>query len=836
MDHFRLAVRTLRKTPFITGVAVVSLALGIGANAAIFSLFDQLLLRALPVEEPDRLVNLAAPAPKPGSQSCNQAGGCDAVFSYPMFRDLQRAETGLAGLAAHRLFGANLAYAGSTANGEGMLVSGSYFPLLGVQPALGRLLGPLDDETIGAHSVAVLGHAYWENQLGADPSALNATVIVNGHPLTVVGVAPRGFRGTTLGADPDLYVPISMRDILEPWSGQSLENRRSYWAYVFGRLGPDTSLEQAAARINTVYAPIINEVEAPLQEGMSPQTLERFRSKQITMEVGGRGQSSVDEDARTPLILLLSITGLVLLIACANIANLLLAKGVRRGPEMAVRGSLGASRRQLLAQLLAESCVLAVLGGLASLVVARWTLGAIGAILPAEAVATVRLELSASMVLFAAAVSIGTGVAFGLYPALHATRPDLAGVLRADAGQPSGALAAARFRSSLVTAQIALSMALLVASGLFLKSLINVSRVDLGIDPENVVMFGIAPQLNGYEPERTLALFEQVEDELAAIPGVSGVSAALVPLLGGSNWGTDVAVEGFESGPDIDSNSRYNEVGAAYFGTLGIPLLAGREFSEADAASAPKVAVVNETFTEKFGLGGREAVGKWMSTSGGAGADELDIQIVGVVQDAKYSEVKQVVPPLFFTPYRQDERLAWMTFYVRSRLDPTEVLRAVPAIVDRLDPNLPVEDLHTLEQQVRDNVFMDRMISTLSAAFALLATLLAAIGLYGVLAYTVAQRTREIGLRMALGAGSERVRDMVLGQVARMTIVGGIIGLVAAYAMGRAAQSLLFEMEPTDPLVMIAGSTLLAAVAFAAGYLPARRASKVDPMRALRYE
>jgi predicted permease len=833
MAGLKLALRTLTKTPFTTTVAVVSLALGIGANAAIFSLFDQMLLQALPVQEPERLVNLAAPGPKPGSQSCNQAGDCDAVFSYPMFRDLEREQGAFTGIAAHLLFGANLAFSAQTVNGEGMLVSGSYFPLLGVRAELGRLIGPADDARVGEHFVVVLSYDYWQNRLGADPGVLNQTIVVNGHPMTVIGVAARGFEGTTLGGLPDVFVPITMRGQMNRgWD--RFDNRRSYWAYLFARLKPGVSIEAARAELNTVYQAIVNEVEAPLQTGMSEQTMARFRAKDILIEPGPRGQSSLHEEVQTPLALLLATTGVVLLIACANIANLLLARGANRSLEMALRGSLGATRRQLATQLLTESCLLAVIGGVASLLIARWTLVAIASILPAEAANMLALELRPSVLLFAGALSIGTGLLFGMYPALHSTRPDLMTVLRGDSGQPSGARAAARFRGALVTAQIALSMALLFAAGLFIKSLMNVSRVDLGLNAQNVVTFAISPELNGYEPERSGVLFERVEDELGAIPGVTGVSAAVVPLLEGSNWGTDVSVQGFESGPDIDDNSRLNKVGAGYFGTLGMPLLAGREFTRTDAANAPKVAVVNEVFTKKFGLNGREAVGKWMSTT--SQTSELDIQIVGVIGDTKYSEVKRDTPPLFFTPYRQDERIGSITFYVRTSLEPSQLLRAIPGVIRQLDPNLPVENLKTLEQQVKENVVLDRLISILSAAFAVLATLLAAVGLYGVLAFTVAQRTREFGLRMALGADGPRVRGMVLRHVGRMTAIGAAIGLVAALLLGRAAQSILFGLEGHDPMVVAVAGFLLAGVALGAGYVPALRASRVDPMRALRYE
>jgi predicted permease len=831
MRSLRLAFRTLLRSPLITGVAILSLALGIGANAAVYSLFDQILLRPLPVQQPDRLVALSAPGPKQGMQSCNQAGDCEYVFSYPMYRDLEAAELPLR-LAAHRLVSVNLAYRGQTLNGEGMLVSGSYFPVLGVNPAVGRLLGPADDETIGAHPVAVLGHDFWNARLGADPDVVGSTIIVNGHALTVVGVAPAGFEGTTLGARPLVYAPITMRGELLPFFPAGFDNRRSYWAYVFGRLSPGVTMDQAASAINAVYGPIVQDVEAPLQTGLSDGTMAQFRSKQVMLEDGRRGQSSVHGQARMPLLLLFATAGIVLLIACANIANLLLARGAGRGMEMAVRLSLGASRRRVLGQLLTESVVLAVMGGIASLVVARWTLAGMNAILPPEALTTLKFEVRGSMVVFAAALSVATGLLFGMFPALHSTRPDLVSTIRNNAGSVTATRGAARFRTSLVTAQIALSMALLISAGLFIRSLTNISRVDLGVNIDNVVTFAISPLLNGYEAERSRLLFERLEEELAAVPGVTGVTTSLVPLLAGSNWGNNVRVEGFEIGPDTDANARFNEVGAGYFETLGVPLVAGREFTTADAAGAARVAIVNERFAEKFNLG-RDAVGKLMAIGGG---DQLDMQIVGLVRDAKYSEVKDDVPPLYFTPWRQDEQLGAITFYVRAAVPSAEILRAIPAVVARLDPNLPVENLKTMPQQVRENVFLDRMIGTMSAAFATLATLLAAVGLYGVLAYSVARRTREIGVRMALGADSRGVLRMVLRQVAVMLLVGGLIGVAAAFALGRVAASLLYGVEGRDPIVILSAVAVLGLFALAAGYIPALRASRIDPLKALRYE
>ena len=833
MAHLRLALRTLLRTPFVTAVAVASLAFGIGANAAIFSLFDHMLLRSLPVAEPEQLVNLGAPGPKPGSQSCSQQGPCSDVFSYAMFRDLEKVQEPFVSLAAHVGFGANLSYRGQTMTGDGLLVSGSYFPTLGIQASAGRLFTPDDDRTVASHFVVVLSEAYWRTRFASNPQVLNDTLTINGQPMTIIGIAPRDFTGTTLGSQPQVFVPLTMRGLMQP-GFKGFENRRIYWAYLFARLKPGVSIEQATTAINGPYRAIVNDVEVPLQQGMSEQTLARFKTKTITVVDGRQGQSDMREEATTPLILLLSVTGLVLLIACANIANLLLVRGAGRAGEMAVRLSIGANRRQLIGQLLLESLLLASIGAALGIVVSQWTLKFIGALLPPEGAATIAFEIDSVVILFCAAMAIGTGLISGLFPALHSTRPSLLSTLKEDAGQKGAARGARRFRTALATVQIALSMALLVAAGLFMRSLVNVTRVELGVQAENVITFNIAPELNGYTPERSRALFERIEDALAAMPGVTEVTASMVPILGGSNWGTSVSVQGFAAGPDTDTHANYNEVGPGFFRTLGMPLIKGREFTRADGPNAAKVAIVNESFARKFNLG-TDVVGKRMGQSTGNAA-KLDVEIVGFVKDAKYSEVKDEIPPLFFLPYRQDSGIGRINFYVRSALDPRQLMPGLTATMARLDPNLPVDGLKTLEQQVRENVFLDRMISTLAAAFAVLATMLAGIGLYGVLAYTVAQRTREIGVRMALGADAVRVRSMVLRQVGVMTAIGGVFGLAAAFGLGRLAQSLLYQMEGSDPLVFGLATVVLVLVAFAAGYVPAARAAKIDPMLALRYE
>ena len=602
---------------------------------------------------------------------------------------------------------------------------------------------------------------------------------------------------------------------------------------MFARLKPGVPIEQATTGLNVLYRGIINDVEAPLQRGMSEQTMTRFRARQLRLEPGFQGQSSVRAEAGTPLKLLLAVTGLVLVIACANIANLLLARAAKRSGEMAIRLSIGANRAQLIRQLLTESLILATLGGAAGLLVAQWTLHLIASLLPNDAASTFKLELDPIVLLFAAVLTIATGFLFGLFPALHSTRPDLLPTLKGQSGQPSGAKGAARFRTSLATFQIAISMTLLIAAGLFVKSLAKVSRVELGLKADNIVTFGVSPELNAYTPARSQVLFSRIEQEMASTPGVTGVTAALVALIAGNNWGSDVTVQGYPTGPDVDNNSRFNMIGPNYFSTLGIPLIAGREFSDQDVGKSPKVAIVNEAFVRKFKLGTpQEAVGKRMADDGTV----LDTEIIAVAKDAKYSEVKAAIPPLFFAPYKQSTQIGSMTFYVRTATDPDQFVGQVQRIVGRIDPNLPVENLRTLPQQIRQNVSMDRFISVMSASFAVLATLLAAVGLYGVLAYTVSQRTREIGLRMALGAAPSHVRQMVLKQVAVMTAIGAVIGLVAAYWSATGAQQILYEMKARDPLVFIGATLMLALVALIAGLIPANRASKVDPMTALRWE
>ena len=831
----RFAVRSLLKTPVVTSIAVLSVALGIGANVAIFSVFNQILLRPLPVREPDRLVNLVAPGPRSGSVSCGSGGTCDSIFSYPMFRDLERVQTSFVGIAAHRDFGAAVAYAGTSEGGDAALVSGSYFFVLGLTPHLGRLIGPEDDRQPGSGHVVVLSYDYWQRRFGARSDVIDQPVRVNGQTMTIVGVAPQGFHGTTFGERPRIYVPLTMREHVVPrWKG--LDDRRAYWAYLFARLKPGIPVEQARTIFNGQYRAIHTSVDVPLQQGMNPSMIERFRNMEMQLEPGALGQSRAPDEAGGPLTLLFGVTALVLLICCANVANLLLGRAAARGTEMAVRLSIGAGRRHIVSQLFAESMLLALAGGLAGLVVGRWTLGAMQAILPSDT-ESLTWHIDSEMVLFAGMLSLATGVLFGLFPAIHSTRPNLVTALKANAGQPSGARAAARFRLTLATAQIALSMALLISAGLFAKSLLNVTRVDLGLNANQLVVFGVSPAMNGYAVERVRQTLDGIQDELRSYPGVVGVTTSRTRLISGSASVSDFRLEGVAYGPEDDDSAYYNYVGTDYLRTLGINLLTGREFLRSDTEGTPKVAIVNEAFLQKNKLG-RDVLGRRLQRMGRSSG--FDIEIVGIAANSAYDDVKPdprfPALPIVLMPYRQDPDLAGANVYARTSGSEQDLLAALPRIVRSIDPALPVAEPRTMTAQVLENVAIDRFVTMMSTAFALLATLLAALGLYGVLAYTVSQRTREFGLRMALGAEGRTVRRLVLRQVGSMTAVGSVIGVAIAVGLSRVAESLLFQMSARDPFVFAAATLALAAVALCAGLIPAQRAARVDPMTALRYE
>ncbi len=832
MKDIRYALRVLARAPLLTIVVVLSLGLGIGANTAIFSLLHQMVLRSLPVEEPERLVLLQSPADfKGGRNSTDNSGGMESIFSYRMYRELAKRTEAVTGIAGFRMLSANMSYRNQTVDGNVMVVSGNYFPVLGVNAFMGRAISPQDDVHGAGNPVVVLSHGYWANRLGARRDVLNQSLKVNGNVFTIVGVSPKGFTGTTLGNSPDVFVPLSFKSDMTPgWNGTDRWN--DYWVYVFARLKPGVTKVQAEAALNIPYHGLVDVQANEMKSSMPAADIARFRQSKLSLAEGRQGASSTRDEARVPLLILMASTVFVLLIAIANTANLLLARSAQRRKELAIRTALGAGRGSIMRQVLAEAMALAVAGGIAGIIFALWTVNfmvaSTGDGRPSEDL-TAQLDWRA--LLFAVGVSLLTGLLCGLYPAWESARTSVAGVLKDQAANVSAGLGAARVRKALVCGQVTVSALLLIPTGLFLKSLVNLTRVDLGINTENVLTFHISPELNGYKPAQSRTLFERAEEQLAAIPGVTGVSSALVPLIAGSNWGNSLDVEGYSRDPKADTHSMFNIVNSGYFGKMGVPLIAGREFTDRDTLAGQKVAVVNEQWAKHF-FGNQNPIGRKFGMSG----SKLDIEIVGVAKDTHYSSVKQKPPRLYYTPWRQSDDIGTMSFYVRSALPEKQIAPQVRRVMKSLDADLPLEDLRTLDEQVSRNIRGDRVLLQLAAAFAILATLLAMLGLYGVMAYNVTRRTREIGIRLALGAPSGGIRSMVMRELLFVLVSGLIVGVPAALALAKLTESQLFGVKSFDPIVVTGAMAALTLAAIAAGYPPARRATRIDPMVALRYE
>ena len=838
VNQLKLALRQLRLRPTLSFVVIVMLALGIGATTAMFSLYHQILVRPLPVSEPERLVNFGARRPDNfgGTYGDLGIGDRQAQFSYPMFRELEAKHPGFTGLAAHTDFVSNLSYREQPSYSRGgTLVSGNYFGVLGLTPALGRLIVPADEPQVGESAVVVLGYDYWQRRFAGDPNVLGERLTVNGTDLEIIGVAPEGFTGTILGVRADVFVPLSMRWAMVPTLGSYNPNAPfrffNYWLYIFGRLEPGLTQAQANARINSLYKGLLNDVEAPSLPPQVPQELkDQFLQRQITFARGDLGWGPLRERATRPLEILLGVTALVLLIVCVNIANLLLARGAARTGEIAIRASLGAGRLRLVKHLLSESFVLIAIGAALSLLVAVLIVRFIAGIVPTN-VNLGLTALSPTALLFAAGASLGTVLVFGLVPALRVSRANPGQVMNMQGarGAVSGR-GSARFRAVLTTAQIAFSMVLLVLAGLFTRSLSNISREDLGVDVDSLVTFGITAQLSSYDQQALLVLYDRIEQELAAQPGVRGVGTTAIPLFYDFSLTSNFPIEGNDNAPGADLSAAITAVGSGYFDALDVPLVSGRLFTDGDAPDAPRVAIVNQAFTRKFNIADNP-VGRRM------GGGQNAIEIVGVVADAKHGSVKGDIPPLVYFPRRQQAgffQSLWV--YVRGDVAADTLKTMIPRVMRDIAPDVPLVIVQTMRERLNDNVYIDRLLTTLSTGFAALATLLAGIGLYGVLAYNVQQRTRELGLRQALGAEPKQLRSLVLKQVGIMAAIGLVVGLIAALLLGAVAQAVLFGLSGRDPAVIAAAALVLAIVILAASWLPAWRASRIPPLEALRYE
>jgi len=823
MKDITYAVRGLRKNAGFTLVVVLTLACGIGANAAIFSLLDQVILRRLPVRAPSELVFLDGPGAFRG-RTFNAM-----TFSYPMYTDLRDRNEVFTGVLARFPTAMTVAWNGRSERVSGDLVSGNYFDVLGIRPALGRVFNAADDRTPGAHPIAVLSYGFWQRRFGGDSSVLNKTLTVNGHALTIVGVAASGFSGLEVGTTSDVMVPMMMKAEMTPtWN--DLDNRRSRWVTIMGRLKPGVTADAAEVQLNVVYKQA-NQLEIQALTDVSDAFRQRFLSKHLEVLDAGRGVSDLRRQFSTPLTVLMCMVGVVLLIACANVANLLLARSTARQKEIAVRLALGAGRGRIVRQHLIESLVLAVMGGTVGIALAMWTGRLLLAALPGDPTTqTLSASPDARVVGFTLLLAVVTAVLFGIGPALAATRAVVVTTLKDEAGGVVGGSRQARVRQALVIGQVALSMMLLAGAGLFARSLFNLRSVDAGFSLDNLLTFSVDPTLSGYDAPRALSLFDRTQEALAAVPVVRDVSMSEMGAFTGNGWSMTVKVDGYQSKEDEDMNPSVDGIGPRYFATMGVPLVAGREFTPADAQGAPKVAIINETMAQYFfrdtnPVGRRFGFGRGKAT---------DVEIVGVVKDARTAQLNEKPRRFVYIPYKQNEDVTQLTFIVRASGDAAAAASAVRQAMQRLDPNLPIFDMKPMTAQVSESLYVERMVAALSVSFGALATLLAAIGLYGVMSYAVARRTREIGIRMALGAERGGVMWIVLKEVVILALAGVGIGLAGAFFLGRQVESQLFGLSPQDPATLAAAVAILLGVALVAGLVPARRATAIDPLVALR--
>ena len=828
-QDLRFAWRTFRKSPVFVAVALISLSLGIGANTAIFSLVDQVLLRLLPVKDPQQLVLFWGRGSHYGSNNGRYK------ISYPMYEDFRDKNQVFSGMFCSSGTDMSVSFEGKTERVLGELVSGTFFPVLGVGPALGRVFSPDDDKTPGGAPYAVISYRYWLSRFAADPSVLGKKLIVNGFPLTVVGVSQEGFDGTDPGSSPQIRVPIMMKAQMDQLNFYTLTNRRGRWVNAFGRMKPGVTIQQAKAALQPLFHQMLEmEVQEKDFARAAPETKQSFLRMWVDLLPASNGRSPLRERFSNSLLVLTAIVGLVLLIACANVANLLIARATARQKEIAVRLALGASRTRIVSQLLVESLMLALVGGAAGLLLAIWMDQTLVSFLPRrETPLTISSTPDWRILVFTVGVSLLTGIIFGLVPAFQATRPNVAPTLKDEVGSIVGGTSVA-IRKALVAAQVTLSLLLLIGAGLFIRSLRNLKDLDPGFRTANLISFAVDPTLNGYKPDRSLDFYRQLKEQLDAVPGVSSSGFAVMPVLTGNEWDSSMAVEGYNAKPGEFVDPHMNFVSPDYFKTLNVPVLLGRDFRMSDGKTAPLVCIVNEKFARRYFKDGN-ALGRHIGMGGDPGT-KLNIEIVGVVRDAKYESMRDEMPIEVYRPYHQMDFVLGMYAYIRTAREPEQTFSTVRRTVNGLDPNLPIFDIKTIDQQMEESLLTERLVASLSAAFGFLATLLAAIGLYGVMAYTVARRTREIGVRMALGAGSGDVVWLVMKEVLLLVGIGIAVGMPAALGLTRLVKAQLYGIQPNDAATLVLATLGIAAVALLAGYVPALRATRVDPIRALRWE
>ena len=834
LEDVRYALRLLRKAPGFTLVAVVTLALGIGANTAIFSLLDQAMLRSLPVKEPERLALLRATGKFNGFSRTRAEDSL--YFSYPMYRDLRDHNSVFSGLIATTYAQVGVQWHGKPELADAELVSGNYFDVLGVQPALGRLFVPADDAAQEASPVVVLSFDYWQREFGADSRILNQNISINGRPFEIVGVTQPGFHSVCGGDTPEIFAPMMMKPQVTPnWN--DLEERRSKWLNIVARLKGNLTREQA----QTGMAPLWHSLreEELKQQGHSS---ERFKEEFLTnshlfLDDGSKGVP-VHGSVPTTLLVVMGMSVLMILMACTNVASLLLVRVAARTREISVRYALGAKRSRILQQLLTEGVLLGLAGGIGGILLAPRVSSLLMHTLWARPDGGVRMIFSTHPDIRVLAFNFGVAVlislAFSTAPALQFWRPDVSLALKEQ--QASVAAGSLWLRRTSVVAQIGLSLLLLIGAALFVRTLRNLKALNVGFATDHLVTFKVEPSLAGYVPQQATALYEQMLEKLGALPGVRSMAATTDPELANTNSSSNITIAGYRSSDNEDMNVEWARVSPAYISTLKMRLLAGRELTGQDHAGTEKVAVVNQSFALHYFGSPEKALDHYLCE--GAGNVTPDIRIVGVVKDAKHTGVRQQIGRQVFTPYLQQTEQADspMTFYVRTWQEPSAAEATIRQAMHALDANLVVDGLRTMESQIDDNLTDERVIAFLASSFGILAALMAAIGIYGVLAYSTAQRTREIGIRMALGATRGAVMRTVLTEVLWMAGLGLAAGIPVSLVLAHAVRSQLFGVSDGDAVTLCVVSILVAIVAFVAAALPARRAAKVDPMVALRYE
>jgi predicted permease len=834
-SSIRYALRAFRRNPLFTAVAVVSLALGIGANTAVFTLLDQLVLRLLPVKQPERLVMIWPTGPYMGTNSGVRAS------SYPMYQDFQRQAEAFDFVFCQFSTAVTIGFESGSERASVELVSGNYFAALRVGPAIGRVFSPeADDRIYKGHPNVVLSYRYWVRRFASDPKVVGRKMLVNNYPMEVVGVAVPGFVGLDPAWAPDIFVPIQMKPVITPgWD--DLGARRSQWVQVFARLKRGDTVESARASLQPLFHQILQQEagEAPLS-GMSPYWRNLFFQRTAQVETAATGYSNTRERYSTALIVLMSMAGLILLVSCSNVASLLIARAVARQKEMAVRLAIGAGRKTLMGHLLMESVLLSLAGAALGLVLSEWATGGLLSILPeGGAKLLLRPEPDLRILLFSFGVALATGLLFGLAPALQATKLDLFAALKESAGTVAAGGSSARSRKALVTAQVALSFLLLAGAALFARTLFNLRNTRTGFENiEKLVTFQVDASGNGYALPRIRSFYMDGLREIRATPGVKSVAFARLPPLQGWGWDHTMRVEGHQNHEDEDMQAYMNFVSPGYWQAMGIPLLAGRDFDARDRADTEEeamtsaVAIVNRKFAEHF-FGKRSPIGRRIGWGDAQGP--LYIRIVGVAENSLFEGPRSGVRRQVFLPYLQGDPTA-PTFYVRTTAEPTTMYSTLRRIVAGVDRSVPIYGMKTLETQLDETLSTERLIAALSVVFGALATVLAALGLYGVMAFVVTRRTREIGLRVALGAAQSNVLWLVLREVLILLGAGLAVGVPVALLLSRYVASQLFGVTPTDAWTCAVAIGVLGTVGAISAFVPARRASAIDPVTALRYE